>query len=90
MLGSLLVGMGLIMLPNGAGIAPMVIGLAVMLSLVFEGRYRGIERDRAPTGDGWQRTGEMFRDEESGAWVNVWFNPRSGERRYVAGEPPLG
>lgn len=90
LLGALLVGVGLVLLPNGAGFAPLIVGLAVLLSLVFEGRYRRIEDHRAPGGIGWQRTGETFRDEETGQWVNVWFNPGTGERRYLAIEPPLG
>lgn len=31
----------------------------------------------------WQPTAERFLDEESGRLVTVWFNPRTGERRYV-------
>lgn len=42
--------------------------------------YRGAA---APRGAGWQPTAERFRDEESGAMVTVWFNPATGERRYV-------
>ncbi|MBU6268119.1 MAG: hypothetical protein KGN34_11305 [Sphingomonadales bacterium] len=90
-LGALLVGMGLMLLPNGAGLGPMLVGLAVLLSLVFEGRYRKIGEDAQPaSGGGWQPTGETFRDEESGHWVTVWYNAHSGERRYVPVEAPLG
>jgi hypothetical protein len=42
--------------------------------------YRGAG---VPAGGGWQETDERFRDEESGALVTVWFNPATGERRYV-------
>lgn len=31
----------------------------------------------------WERTGERFEDPETHATVEVLFNPRSGERRYV-------
>ena len=37
----------------------------------------------APRGAGWAPTAERFRDDESGAMVTVWFNPTTGERRYV-------
>ena len=37
----------------------------------------------APRGAGWEATAERFRDPESGAMVTVWFNARTGERRYV-------
>ena len=42
--------------------------------------YRGAPQ--APD-EGWEPTAERFRDEETGARVSVWFNPRTGERRYV-------
>ena len=31
---------------------------------------------------------ERFRDDESGQWLRVWFNPASGERRYQPDDPP--
>jgi hypothetical protein len=37
----------------------------------------------APRGPGWAPTAERFRDQESGAMVTVWFNAKTGERRYV-------
>jgi hypothetical protein len=37
----------------------------------------------APRGAGWAPTAERFRDTESGAMVTVWFNSKTGERRYV-------
>jgi hypothetical protein len=41
-------------------------------------------------GGRWQATPERFLDEESGSLVTVWFNPVTGERRYVeqGGAPP--
>lgn len=36
-----------------------------------------------PRGAGWAPTAERFRDQESGEMVTVWFNPNTGERRYV-------
>ena len=37
----------------------------------------------APLAAGWAQAAERFRDEESGAMVTVWFNSKTGERRYV-------
>jgi hypothetical protein len=55
---------------------------AVMAVAVFFERTlaRG---DSAPRGPGWAPTAERFRDQESGAMVTVWFNEKTGERRYV-------
>ena len=58
------------------------IGVIVLIGTLFERwRYRRIEEP--PKGD-WQRTGEQFIDPSSGEPVEVMFNPRTGERRYVA------
>jgi|EndMetStandDraft_6_1072998.scaffolds.fasta_scaffold213093_2 hypothetical protein len=35
-------------------------------------------------GPGWQKTGERFIDPDSGKLVDVFYDPKSGERRYVA------
>jgi hypothetical protein len=37
-----------------------------------------------PPGPGWDRTQEKFADPRSGQTVVVYYNPRTGERRYVA------
>ncbi len=64
------------------------IGLLVMATLLFGGvlferwRYKAIET--AAPGSGFQPSGERFVDPETGAPVEVWYNPTSGERRYVA------
>jgi hypothetical protein len=68
------------------------IGLVVLLGTLFERwRYRRVG-ERA---DGqWQRTRERFLDPSTGEPVEVLFNARTGERRYVSGssqrtiEPP--
>jgi hypothetical protein len=69
------------------GIGPIMLGLVLLLSGVFQGRYRPLSATRGLEGDGWEETGETFRDEESGVWVRVWFNPTSGERRYLPTDP---
>ena len=61
-------------------------GLLVLGTLWERVHYRGSERG----GGGWQATAERFHDDESGRLVTVWFNPATGERRYVeqGGRPP--
>ena len=63
-------------------------GLLVLGTLWERFYYRG----GTVRGEGgrWQATAERFRDEESGGLVTVWFNPVTGERRYVeqGGMPP--
>jgi hypothetical protein len=70
--------------------------LAAVLPLAFWGvilaggvlierrRYRPLT-DQRPGRD-WQATHERFVDPESGRLVTVFFNPATGERRYVAGD----
>ncbi len=62
----------------------LITGVIVLIGTLFERwRYRRIEA--APNGN-WQQTGEQFIDPSTGDPVAVMFNPRTGERRYVAGE----
>jgi hypothetical protein len=58
-----------------------LIGLAAVIALatVFERRYRA----REPEGHvPWQRTGECEVDVETGAVVEVWYDPVTGARKY--------
>jgi hypothetical protein len=57
----------------------LVAGLFVAGTLFERFHYRGSE---SVDGD-WQPTAEKFLDERSGRPVTVWFNPRTGGRRYV-------
>jgi hypothetical protein len=81
------VGVGLI--ASGVhvpGWQALVIGLVVLTGTLFERwRYRHIEKFAQGQ---WQRTGERFLDPSSGDPVEVLFNPRTGERRYVAATAP--
>ena len=58
------------------------LGAAVLLGTLFERwRYRtGTTLDA----ERWERTSERFEDPASGEILDVYFNPRSGERRYIA------
>ncbi len=69
---------------------PIMAALLVLGTVYERFHYRGTEHP-AP-GGAWQPTAERFLDEESGRPVVVWFNPATGERRYVdAGKsPPIG
>jgi hypothetical protein len=57
----------------------LVSALFVAGTLFERFHYRGSE---AMDGD-WQPTNEKFIDDESGKPVTVWFNPKTGARRYV-------
>jgi hypothetical protein len=60
----------------------MVATLSIALGL--ERRHYGLaQRDRP--GPEWQKTEEQFLDDVSGRLVQVWYNPKTGERRYVDG-----
>jgi len=66
---------------RAAGWQMLAIGVTVLLGTLFERwRYRDIEK---PSNGNWQRTGEKFLDPSTGDPVEVMFDPRTGERRYV-------
>jgi hypothetical protein len=63
-------------------IGPALLGILVLLGTLFERvRYRSLECEQP--GPDWQRTSERFRDPETNARIEVFFNPATGERRYV-------
>jgi hypothetical protein len=57
-------------------------GAILTLGLLFE-RYVYKPIRREPPGPGWEQTTERFIDPQSGQSVTVYFNPCTGERRYV-------
>ncbi|MGL4313475.1 MAG: hypothetical protein ACRCSO_05750 [Sphingomonas sp.] len=61
----------------------LAIALVILAGVVFERRRYGAAQPVAPTGEDWQPTPERFVD-ESGTAVRVWFNAKTGARRYVA------
>ena len=79
------VGIGLIVRGvHAPGWQALAIGVIVLIGTLFERwRYRHIEEP--PNGD-WQRTGEQFFDPSTADPVEVMYDPRTGERRYVAGK----
>jgi hypothetical protein len=57
-------------------------GAILTLALLFERYvYKPIRSERP--GTGWEQTAERFIDPQSGQSVTVYFNSRTGERRYV-------
>jgi hypothetical protein len=81
----LCIGIGLIACGVYApGWQVLVIGVIVLIGTLFERwRYRRIEE---PSNGHWQRTDEQFIDPSTGDPVEVMFDPRTGERRYVAAQ----
>lgn len=63
-----------------ASLELFVSGVLIVASLIFEGRYR---RNRMPAAtQPWEPTGERFMDPSSGKLVQVYYNPKTGERDY--------
>lgn len=69
-------------LANISHVGALIAALVVLGGIIFERRRYGAAQ-AIPIGPGWHATDERFIDEE-GVPVRVWFNPISGERRYVA------
>jgi hypothetical protein len=72
---------GLVLVQPAAWPILIAAGILILGTLFERFYYRGGAYS-APGGR-WQATAERFRDEESGGLVTVWFNPETGERRYV-------
>ena len=85
--GIVALGVWLMARTHGMGWPPLVLGLLIVFSALFEGRYRRANSAVPPSGPGWQQTAETFRNEETGRMVTVWFNPATSERRYVEDSP---
>jgi len=69
-----------------------MLALLVLIWFLFRrGGYKRRPLD-APPGPDWQPTQERFVDPGSGELLEVWFQPRGGQRAYVragrSGEPP--
>ena len=92
-LAALLVFGGALMLfdGNGGGFAALVIGLVMVISVAFEGRYGRPGQQPTAASIDWQPTGEKFIDDETGLPIEVWMDKLTGERRYepVGSDPRL-
>jgi hypothetical protein len=86
---AILACVGIVLIFNHAGTPGwqlLALSLVVLLGTVFERwRYRHVSEQR---GGEWQKTSERFLDPATGQPVDVLFNPRTGERRYVAADSP--
>jgi hypothetical protein len=65
-----------------AGIGWLVMGVLVLIGLLAERVYYKRIVDRAPD-PRFERTSERFRDPVTGAVVDVYADPKTGERAYV-------
>ena len=66
----------------GPGAYALGLGGLIVLGTVFE-RWRYRPNNARPGAD-WQPTGERFEDPQTGKTVQVFYDSRSGERRYVS------
>ena len=67
---------------TGPGIYALGFGVLTLLGTAFERwRYRPNDSGASAT---WEPTSERFVDPQTGKTVQVFYNPRSGERRYVS------
>ncbi|HLZ08613.1 MAG TPA: hypothetical protein VKT80_08505 [Chloroflexota bacterium] len=64
------------------------VGFQAAIILVAIVAERGRYRPPSTTSEGWIQTEERFRDPTSGEWLEVEFNPGTGERRYVPTQSP--
>jgi hypothetical protein len=76
--GVILLGRGQL----GAGGYALGLGGLIVLGTVFE-RWRYRPSSARPEAR-WEPTGERFEDPQTGKTVQVFYDPRSGERRYVS------
>jgi hypothetical protein len=71
---------------DGGGFPLFVLAALIAVGTVFDAGY--LERRRGPRGI-WQLTAEREIDHQSGQILEVWYDPISGERRYLpTGERP--
>jgi hypothetical protein len=66
---------------TGPGVQALGIGIIIIIGTLFE-RWRYTQTGRPPNGR-WQPTGERFSDPSTGKNMEVFYDPDSGERRYV-------
>jgi hypothetical protein len=90
LLGGALGLTGMILLIRGlpGGGQALAFGGLLLHGTLFE-RWRYHPKHVRPETD-WQPTGERFEDPETGKTVQVFYDPRSGERRYVSDSQPHG
>jgi hypothetical protein len=65
---------------DGGGFALFLLSGLVALGTVFDAGYLARRRG---TGGAWQLTAEREVDHQSGQILDVWYDPVTGERRYL-------
>ena len=81
-IGAVLGVCGLALWANGAGPFLLIMAAVVLVAGALEPVYgRLVTRPRSAN---WRTTSEKFVDPETGELVTVWFDPTTGERRYVS------
>ena len=70
----------LLQLAGSSGGGLFGLSVLIVIGTVFEVRYRG---SKSAARGQWQQTGEREVDHETGTILEVWYDPVSGERRYV-------
>lgn len=75
----LFAGVALVIVPPHAGWGLLIFGAIVILSLLFEGRYRA---SSAAVASGFEPTAERFIDPGTGRLTEVYYDPKTGEREY--------
>lgn len=81
---TLLSAIGVFLMLKGVtspGVQALGIGIVIILGTLFE-RWRYTQSGR-PLNGRWQPTGERFADPSTGKDMEVFYDPASGERRYV-------
>ena len=81
--GCLVLLLGVVLCTLGAGfggVQTLIVGAIFVLGTLFE-RWR-YNNKNVPMDADWQATGERFVDPESGKSMEVFYDPRSGERQY--------
>ena len=87
-LGAALLGLAIFLATAGGRIGPALwltaVGAMMIIGILFErGRYKPATPSKP--GHGWVATDERFVDPQSGETVTVYYQPSTGERRYVGG-----
>ena len=73
---------GIAIWATSGGFFLLIFAVVVIAAALLEPIYgRAVTR---PSGRDWGPTDEKFIDPETGDLVTVWFDPATGERRYVS------